>query len=106
MAKTYSITVRITEEQKKFIDKKIAEIKDKVDIEVPAGIIIRKMLDRALYMHEARDTMHELGHMAGIRHLLAKRFGEHYGRREHKIEDLLELIEEYNELDDETGDKT
>jgi hypothetical protein len=102
MAKTYSITVRLTEEQKQFIDSKIAHIKEKVDVDVPAGLIIRKVIERAMQFHEARRAGHNRGDMTAMRHFLQRKFGNDYQQREQKIEDLLNLIEEYkaSELDE------
>jgi hypothetical protein len=95
MAKTYSITVRITAEQKKFIDQKIAHIKDKVDVEVPAGLVIRKLIEKAMHIHEAKLAGKGQEEMAKIRHYFRQKFGEEYYSREKRIEDLLNLIEEY-----------
>lgn len=95
MAKTYSITVRLTEEQKKFIDSKIAHIKEKVDVEVPAGLIIRKIIEKAMYFHEAKRAGKSFGDVRAMRYFLQRKLGNDYQQREQKIEDLLNLIEEY-----------
>ncbi|HRG63872.1 MAG TPA: hypothetical protein PLP75_12750 [Burkholderiales bacterium] len=100
MAKTHSITVRITEEQKKFIDEKIAHIKSQVDLdlEVPAGLVIRKIIDKAMAYHEARKSGlgKESRGMRGMRSFLEQKHGKGYEKREGKFEDFLKLIEEYN----------
>lgn len=95
MAKTYSITVRLTEEQKKFIDYKIAHIKEKVDVEVPAGLVIRKIIEKAMHIHEAKLAGKEHCDMTKIRHYFQRKFGNDYQSRQQRIEDLLTLIEEY-----------
>jgi hypothetical protein len=95
MAKTYSITVRLTEEQKQFLERKIAHIKEKVDIEVPAGLVIRKIIEKAMYFHEAKQAAKDRGDVSAMRHFLQRKFGKDYQQREQKLEDLLNLIEEY-----------
>lgn len=101
MSKTYPITVRLTEEQKNFIDEKIAYIKNKVDIdiEVPTGLIIRKIIDKAMARHEARKSGHGFHGMRGLKEYLHKHHGHGFEKREGKFEDFLKMIEEYNELE-------
>lgn len=102
MAKTHTITVRITDEQKRFIDDKIARIKSKVDVDVPAGLVVRKLIDRAIEFHNMRnnlaDVKQSMGakHMSGLQSFLRRRKGVGYENHEAKLKDFLKLVEEYN----------
>lgn len=92
MSKTYPITVRLTEEQKKFIDTKIASIKEVIDIDVPAGVIIRKFIEKAMRVHAIKSAKEA----SSIRHFMKMKFGDHYERRKEDVEELIQIIEEYN----------
>lgn len=98
MSKSYPITVRLTEEQKKFIDAKIEYIKQQVDmdIEVPAGLIIRKIIDRAMAHHE-----HKFSNLEGLKKFLTHRHGKGFENKEAKFQDFLEALAEYNNTDTE-----
>lgn len=98
MAKSYPITVRLTEEQKNFIEEKIAHIKNKVDldVEIPIGLVIRKIIDRAMAHHEARKMGNEAHGMHRLKEYLYRSHGRGYEQREGRFEDFLKIIEEYN----------
>lgn len=110
MTKTQAITVRITDEQKRFIDDNIARIKSKVDVDVPAGLVVRKLIDRAIEFHNMRnnlsDTKQGMGGkpMGGLRNFLQRRKGIGYENQEAKLKDFLKLIEEYNAEDTKEGE--
>ena len=101
MAKTYSITVRLTEEQKNFIDEKIAYIKSKVDVDldIPAGLIIREVIDRSMIFHDlkAKSGGDDIETLQLLKEYLCRKYGEGYEKKEGKLEDLLKLIEEYHD---------
>lgn len=100
MAKTHSITVRLTEEQKNFIDEKIACIKSKVDvdIDIPAGLIIREIIDRSMIFHDLKKSgENDIKALQLIKDYLCRKYGEGYEKKEGKLEDLLKLIEEYHD---------
>lgn len=98
MAKTYPTTVRLSEEQKSFIEERISEIKSKIDldIEIPFGLVVREVLDRAMIFHELKKSGHEFNNFQELRTYLSKKYGENYEKREIKLEELLNLLEEYN----------
>lgn len=95
MPKTYPITVRLTEEQKNFIDKKIENIKETIDIDVPAGVIIRKFIEKAMRIHTLKTARQGSEDISEIRHFMKKKLGNEYERRKENIEDLLKIIEDY-----------
>ncbi|RTL00072.1 MAG: hypothetical protein EKK57_08140 [Proteobacteria bacterium] len=110
MAKTHTITVRITDEQKRFIDDKIARIKSKVDVDVPAGLVVRKLIDRAIEFHNMRNNLADAKQgigtkqMSGLQSFLQRRKGVGYENHEAKLKDFLKLIEEYNAEDTKEGE--
>lgn len=100
MAKIHSITVRLTEEQKNFIDEKIACIKSKVDvdIDVPAGLIIREIIDRTMIFYNLKkEGGDDIKTLQLLKEYLCRKYGEGYEKKEGKLEDLLKLIEEYHD---------
>lgn len=107
MAKTHTITVRITDEHKRFIDDKIARIKSKVDVDVPAGLVVRKLIDRAIEFHNMRNNLADVKQsmgakqMSGLQSFLQRRKGVDYENHEAKLKDFLKLVEEYNTADNE-----
>lgn len=93
MSKTYPITVRLTEEQKLFIDRKIVEIKQKVDIDVPPGMIIRKCIDKIIKFSELKDKFKELGFTEFLHHKLCDKSES---MTPEKIEQIKAFIDAYN----------
>ncbi|MDD3265874.1 MAG: hypothetical protein PHC75_01680 [Burkholderiales bacterium] len=102
MAKTHSITVRLTEEQKNFIDEKIAYIKSKVDvdIDIPAGLVIREIIDRTMIFQDLKKSGgNDVEALQLLKEYLCRKYGEGYEKKEGKLEDLLKLIEEYHDAE-------
>ncbi|RTL00071.1 MAG: hypothetical protein EKK57_08135 [Proteobacteria bacterium] len=103
MSKSYPITVRLTEEQKNFIDAKIEYIKQQVDmdIEVPAGLIIRKIIDKAMMFHEMRQQGQKMHDMEGLKKYLQHKHGKNFETKEARFKDFLEILAEYNSSENE-----
>lgn len=93
MSKTYPITVRLTEEQKLFIDQRIVEIKQKVGIDVPSGLIIRKCIDKMIKLSELKYKIKDLGLTEFLHHKLCDKSES---MPPEKIEQIKAFVEAYN----------
>lgn len=94
----HTLTIKLTDEQKQFLDNKITQLKTKIgnDIDVPVGLVIGKVIDKAIAFQEYRERGSDSSKWRGLRGVFGRGRDMQNNSNDKRINRLMDAIKKYN----------